>query len=216
MSVDIVQLYGPGMSYYLSNSNSNSEITDSFSTTSECSIPSSTTGSMASAISTPATSSYSVRKDNDDTKPTFPQANNLQSYSTSLMALQSSNEGLESRMTKLSNSVNGLNRDLLKLQRQVDSFYHESLTTWQADILTRLIEVAYARQRRKLPWGVAIGERETQDWEIVSRAYVNAAAKVSKKVLGQKLGLGTNYYEALRKYSEVSVLAIIMRGFPLM
>lgn len=129
-----------------------------------------------------------------------------QNYSASLAALQTSNEDLENKVSKLCSTTSGLNRDLLKLRRHVDSFHHECLSTWQADVLTRLIEVVYLKQRRKLPWGVVVGEHEAQGWDVVSRAYVTAANRISRKVLEQKLGLGAKYHEALKKYSEVSRL----------
>ena len=127
-----------------------------------------------------------------------------QSYSTSLAALQTSNEDLENKMCKLSAGTSRLNRDLLKLRRQVDSFHNECLSTWQADILTRLIEVVHIKQRRKLPWGIAVGKGESQDRELVSRAYVTAAGRIGRKVLEQKFNLGSKYHDALKRYNEVS------------
>lgn len=135
-----------------------------------------------------------------------------QNYSASLAALQTSNEDLENKVSKLCSTTSGLNRDLLKLRRHVDSFHHECLSTWQADVLTRLIEVVYLKQRRKLPWGVVVGEHEAQGWDVVSRAYVTAANRISRKVLEQKLGLGAKYHEALKKYSEVSRLRYTFFG----
>lgn len=147
-------------------------------------VPTDSTTSAASTIYTPSTTS-------------------LSNYSASLAALQTSNEDLENKVSKLCSTTSGLNRDLLKLRRHVDSFHHECLSTWQADVLTRLIEVVYLKQRRKLPWGVVVGEHEAQGWDVVSRAYVTAANRISRKVLEQKLGLGAKYHEALKKYSEI-------------
>lgn len=47
----------------------------------------------------------------------------------------------------------------------------------------------------------------------MSRAYVIAAERIGKKVLAQKLGLGSKYHDALRKYGEVSTFPYVFTDF---
>ena len=105
-------------------------------------------------------------------------------------------------MAKLQANTVRLKRELWLLQRHVKDFHHPLFENWEADILTRLIEIAHARQRRKLPGGVAIGEFTTAERETLSRAYGIAALQISLGTI-QKLGLSEKYHEAVMRYSEV-------------
>lgn len=106
-------------------------------------------------------------------------------------------------MVKLYNGTRLLGRDLARLQQHVRSFQHELLSTWQADILTRLIEVVYAMQGRRLPGDVAPWESRDVDRWTLSRAYSLGAEKITRYMLWRKLGLPMRYHHALRKYGEV-------------
>ncbi|KAJ5387605.1 hypothetical protein N7509_010146 [Penicillium cosmopolitanum] len=121
------------------------------------------------------------------------------------LALQASNNDLEARITHLRGKVNQLDREISVLSRHVKQFnHHPFLQTWQADLLTRLIEVAYVRQKNKLPDGVSIGETNTADREILSRAYSNAARRVKWGTL-DSLGLDIGHHDALQHYSDIAV-----------
>ncbi|OJJ47205.1 hypothetical protein ASPZODRAFT_1915830 [Penicilliopsis zonata CBS 506.65] len=140
----------------------------------------------------------------------------LTSYSLALAALESSNHDLEAKVSKIFSNLQDLQRDLSRVQRHALAFHHELLVTWQADILTRLIEVVYSYLGRKLPFGggahQTLPDDEQQappphpppDRELMTRAYVTAAERIQKHVLRRQLGLSARYHSALRKYSEVA------------
>lgn len=89
------------------------------------------------------------------------------------------------------------------LQRHVKDFRHPFFENWEADMLTRLIEIAHTKQYRKLAPGVVIGEDTIAERETLSRAYSNAAKKVRVETI-HKLGLSKEYHQALQRYDEVS------------
>ncbi|KAJ5173405.1 hypothetical protein N7492_005998 [Penicillium capsulatum] len=118
-------------------------------------------------------------------------------------ALQASNDDLQSRMSKLRTNVSLLDREILLLQRHVRDSHHPYLETWEADIITRLIEVAHTMQDRKLPEGLSIGMENAADVDLLSRAYSNAAKRIKHDTLG-KLGLqDQGYHDLLMSYHEV-------------
>ncbi|KAJ5755572.1 hypothetical protein N7533_005115 [Penicillium manginii] len=121
------------------------------------------------------------------------------------LALQASNNDLEARITHIRGNLNQLEREISVLSRHLKQYSHNPfLETWQADLLTRLIEVAYVRQTRKLPAGVSIGETNTAEREILSRAYSNAARRVHWSTL-DSLGLDVRHHDALQRYSDIAV-----------
>lgn len=101
-------------------------------------------------------------------------------------------------MAKLRINTGTLRDEISTLRTHLLCFQHDRLITWQADILTRLIEVVYERLGRTIPW------REETDIELASRAYLIAARRIDKATLRTKLGLHTRYWEALGKYPQVS------------
>lgn len=119
-----------------------------------------------------------------------------------LSSLDVSNAYLENYMNKIIVDVGGLERDLGLLELRVKNFHHPIRDTWEANILTRLIEVAHAKQTRKLPPGVAMREASTAERDILSRAYHVASKRVTLDTI-LKLGLTAEYYEALQRYPEV-------------
>jgi hypothetical protein len=96
-----------------------------------------------------------------------------------------------------------LKRELWLLQRHVKEFRHPLFENWEADMLTRLIEVAHVHQHKKLPSGVVIGESSFAEREEINHAYSIAAKAIRMSTL-RKLGLSENYHQALQRYSEVS------------
>ncbi|KAE8352525.1 hypothetical protein BDV28DRAFT_124207 [Aspergillus coremiiformis] len=164
MSADIVQLYGPGLSFYL------------------------TQGKPL------ARRDASVR----------PSNTSLRAYAATLKALHVSNDRLQSRAKKLSSNTARLELDVMKLQLHVKAFHEELLVTWQADILTRLVEVVYERSGWRLPGGITAHSHECMDQTKVSLMYRTAARKIKKETLESKFGLSVRYYLALQKYDEVA------------
>ncbi|KAJ5679181.1 hypothetical protein N7462_007425 [Penicillium macrosclerotiorum] len=118
-------------------------------------------------------------------------------------ALQATNDHIRRRIARLQASSTRLKRELLLLQRHVKEFNHPLFETWEADILTRLVEIAHAHQSRKMASGVAIGEDTTAERETLSRAYIIAAKRIREGTL-QKLGLSDRYHQALQRYDEVA------------
>ncbi|KAJ6126917.1 hypothetical protein N7523_002529 [Penicillium sp. IBT 18751x] len=122
----------------------------------------------------------------------------------SQFALKATNDCIQHRIAKLQVNTARLKRELWLLQRHIKNFNHPLYETWEADILTRLIEVAHAHQRRsKLQAGVAIGDTTAADRENLFHAYNTAAKHVRADTL-ERLGLGEKYCEALARYNEVA------------
>lgn len=119
------------------------------------------------------------------------------------LALQHSNENLESRITKIRSNVKKLEREVLALSRHIKDASSPFLGTWEADLLTRLIEVSYIRQTAKFPPGVSISETNFAERDVLSRAYSNAARRVKLTTI-LRLGLEEQHYEAVQNYSDVS------------
>lgn len=117
-------------------------------------------------------------------------------------ALQKLNRLIENRMEKLRINTTRLKRELWLLQRHVKEFRHPLFENWEADMLTRLIEVAYAFEYRKLPGGVVIGKETVSERENLTRAY-SLAARDIRLVTIRRLGLSDRYHEALQRYPEV-------------
>ncbi|KAE8371385.1 hypothetical protein BDV26DRAFT_298830 [Aspergillus bertholletiae] len=163
MNVDTVQLYGPGLSFYLAHAK-----------------PS--TGMDAPA----GLPNISLRR-----------------YSAALKALHASNEQLEGKAKQLNNNIIQLKLDVMEIQHDIKAFHGELLATWQADILTRLIEVVYERSGWKLPGGITTSSHEGMDEAKVTLMYRTAVRKIKKETLRERFGLSVRYYLALQKYDEV-------------
>ncbi|PKY01630.1 hypothetical protein P168DRAFT_321209 [Aspergillus campestris IBT 28561] len=158
---DIVQMYGPGMSFYRVGE-------------------------------TPL----------QDKPAAKPSESALRTYNASLDALHTSNQNLEHKMLKIRTGTLRLSLDLIQLEQRMHSLPSDMLITWQANVLTRLIEVIYERKRWKLPGAITVGDREHLAREDLNRVYSVAARKVRKEVL-KLFGLSVEYLQALQKYDEV-------------
>lgn len=126
-----------------------------------------------------------------------------QKYEIARLALQASNDDLQSRAEKMHFNAQRLKREITNLTRHINDFSSPLLETWEADILTRLIEIAHVRQLSKMPEGVAIRENTVSERDLISKAYCNAARRVKATTLF-KFGLDQSHYEALQRYPEVS------------
>ncbi|KAJ5318902.1 hypothetical protein MYU51_012489 [Penicillium brevicompactum] len=127
----------------------------------------------------------------------------FQSSDATHYALQRLNRLIENRMEKLRINTTRLKRELWLLQRHVKEFRHPLFENWEADMLTRLIEVAYAFEYRKLPGGVVIGKETVSERENLTRAY-SLAARDIRLITIRRLGLSDRYHEALQRYPEVA------------
>ncbi|KAF7593010.1 hypothetical protein BBP40_012169 [Aspergillus hancockii] len=163
MSVDIVQKYGPGLSYYL------------------------------------AQVKQSVKK---DTAANW-SSSSVRKFSATLKALHASNERLEASANKLCTDTIQLEFDLMKLQRHVQTFHGELLVTWQADTLTRLVEVVYERHGWKFPGGITPTSHGEMDQASLTLMYRTAARKIKRETLKRRFGLSVKYYLALQKYDDI-------------
>jgi hypothetical protein len=86
------------------------------------------------------------------------------------------------------------------------AFYGDLLVTWQADILTRLVEVIYENHGWRMPGGVLVGDHSDMDRDTLTRIYLTAAKKIKKETVTKKaVGLSAQYYSALQRYDEVSL-----------
>ncbi|GLB06611.1 hypothetical protein AtubIFM57258_001922 [Aspergillus tubingensis] len=193
MDVDILTLYGPGMSFYrsqiqLSSSKENGIVGKAkLSSLSVCQLQNiHQIGSWVYIVSA------------------APMLMSIQRYSSALESLNVSNQNLDHKMSMLRSNVFRLKTDLSKLQRHVRAFHNELLTTGQADTLTRLVEVVYERQNWKLPGGVAVGDHIHLSRERQSRILATAARRIRKPILRKNFGLSVQYYSALQRYDEVS------------
>lgn len=117
-------------------------------------------------------------------------------------ALHMSNESLACRLAKLKVNAGRLQRELFLLQRHIKEFQCPLFETYEADILTRLIDVAHAHQDKKMMGGTAISSESIAEREIISRAYINASKQVQEETI-EKLGLSSQHYQAIRRYEEV-------------
>lgn len=128
-----------------------------------------------------------------------------QRYTNTLKSLSASNEMLDTKIKELRSNTLRLRLDLMKFQRHMNGFNREFLVTWQADTLTRLIEVIYEGHGWRLPGGVTSRDHGVVNRERMSMMYGIAARKLKKETL-RALGLYERYYEALQKYDEVCQL----------
>ncbi|KAH3275509.1 hypothetical protein KXW55_006881 [Aspergillus fumigatus] len=129
----------------------------------------------------------------------------VERYSAALDALNASNHNLEYKLAKIQARNLRLKLDLMRLQRHITSFHHDLLATWEADILTCLIEVVYQRQGRKLPRGQDIDLRRL-DRKALSAMYTIAAGRIGRRALRGFFGLSQHYWLALQKYDEIAHL----------
>ncbi|EAU38060.1 conserved hypothetical protein [Aspergillus terreus NIH2624] len=126
-----------------------------------------------------------------------------QRYTNTLKSLSASNEMLDTKIKELCSNTLRLRLDLMKFQHHMNGFNREFLVTWQADTLTRLIEVIYEGHGWRLPGGVTSRDHGVVNRERMSMMYGIAARKLKKETL-RALGLYERYYEALQKYDEIT------------
>lgn len=117
--------------------------------------------------------------------------------------MQTTHSNIQHKVAKLQANSLRLKRELFLLHRHVKAFHHPLLETWEADMLTRLIEMVYTRQCLRLPGGISVGDVLFTERDLLSRAYNIAARRIRIDTLWS-LGLSDKYHEALKRYDEVS------------
>ncbi|KAL4754629.1 hypothetical protein BDW72DRAFT_200604 [Aspergillus terricola var. indicus] len=128
-----------------------------------------------------------------------------QRYCAALRELTLSNKLLEGKVKQLCSDSLRLTFDVTLLKRHMKAISGELLVTWQADILTRLVEVIYERHGWRMPGEVLVGDKYSLDRDTLSKIYVMAARKIKKETIMKKaVGLSEQYYLALQRYSEVA------------
>ncbi|KAJ5826281.1 hypothetical protein N7474_003419 [Penicillium riverlandense] len=125
-------------------------------------------------------------------------------YSRSHAMMQATNSNIQHKVAKLQVNSLRLKRELFLLHRHIKAFHHPLLETWEADMLTRLIEVVCTRQCLRLPGGISVGDALFVERDLLSRAYSIAARRIRIDALWS-LGLSDKYHEALKRYEEVAV-----------
>ncbi|KAL5051521.1 hypothetical protein BDW71DRAFT_55340 [Aspergillus fruticulosus] len=128
----------------------------------------------------------------------------LTRYCAALRELTISNKLLEGKVKALCSESLRLTFDVTLLKRHMRAFSGELLVTWQADILTRLVEVIYERHGWRMPGEVLVGDKYSLDRDTLSKIYVMAARKIKKETIMKKaVGLSEQYYLALQRYNQV-------------
>ncbi|KAL5338767.1 hypothetical protein BJX70DRAFT_398321 [Aspergillus crustosus] len=128
----------------------------------------------------------------------------LRRYCEALRELTTTNKLLETKVKLLCHESLRLKLDVTTLQCHMSAFGTDLLVTWQADILTRLVEVIYERHGWKMPGGVDVGDHEDLNRNALSTAYALAAKKVKPETVTKKaVGLPERYYLALQRYEEI-------------
>ncbi|CAL5868172.1 uncharacterized protein PFLUO_LOCUS2396 [Penicillium psychrofluorescens] len=118
--------------------------------------------------------------------------------------MQTTHSNIQHKVAKLQANSLRLKRELFLLHRHVKAFHHPLLETWEADMLTRLIEMVYTRQCLRLPGGISVGDVLFTERDLLSRAYNIAARRIRIDTLWS-LGLSDKYHEALKRYDEVTI-----------
>ncbi|KAI9371287.1 hypothetical protein BJX61DRAFT_534935 [Aspergillus egyptiacus] len=135
------------------------------------------------------------------------EESSLRKYCVALRELTTTNKLLESRVRHLCSQSLELNHDITRLNHHMTAFNGDLLATWQADILTRLVEVIYEKHGWKMPGGLLVGDHDDLDRDVLSGTYAMAARKVKKETVTEKtVGLSEKHYLALRRYDAVSQL----------
>ncbi|KAJ5549915.1 hypothetical protein N7461_004613 [Penicillium sp. DV-2018c] len=137
----------------------------------------------------------------------------LKSTDATHYALQTLNKHIERRLAKVQANTVRLKRELWLLQRHIKEFRHPLFENWEADLLTRLIEVAHAQQYQKAPSGLVLGRPTFAEREHLTQTYISAARGIRLGTL-RKLGLSEKYHQALQRYSEVSAVDLALRTLP--
>lgn len=111
------------------------------------------------------------------------------------------NHQIETQMARMNRDIGDFMSELDQLESHINELNHPKLLSWQADIITRLIEVAHSKEPN-LSSSSLLLTAHYLDHETMSRGYSLAARKISLETLC-KFGLGEQHYEVLRRYDEV-------------
>lgn len=117
------------------------------------------------------------------------------------------NKLLENKVKQLCSESVRLNLDVSIVKQYMSTVHGELLVTWQADTLTRLVEVIYERHGWRMPGEILVGDHDNLDRDTLSKVYVMAAKKIKKETVTRKaVGLSEPYYLALQRFDKVGIL----------
>ncbi|KAJ5089793.1 hypothetical protein N7532_008477 [Penicillium argentinense] len=103
-------------------------------------------------------------------------------------------------MLQVRQKLAGLQQDIAGLSHAVrGEIEHPQMDTWEANTLTRLIDVIHHCNYRTLP---PLRWPEGHELDDSDFAYCTVARRIERRMLYQ-LGLGNAYYDRLRHYAEV-------------
>ncbi|KAJ5792497.1 uncharacterized protein N7503_008475 [Penicillium pulvis] len=115
--------------------------------------------------------------------------------------LSFTNHQIEAQMARMNSNIGDFMSELDQLESHINELNHPKLLSWQADIVTRLIEVAHSKEPN-LSSSSLLLTAHYLDHETMSRGYSLAARKISLETM-RKFGLGEQHYEVLRRYDEL-------------
>lgn len=125
--------------------------------------------------------------------------------SSTLEALEASNNSIQTAMFNLRLNAQSLEEEVTVFESHYLELRNPNSETWEADILTRLIEIAHTIMGQKLGTDAAIHAGQgTDEREVVNRAYVEASKRISQATL-RILGLEEDwYYEEVQRFPRVT------------
>ncbi|KAF7715555.1 Uncharacterized protein PECH_003630 [Penicillium ucsense] len=117
-----------------------------------------------------------------------------------IRALHASNEILELKITQLKANASRLKREIQLLERHFKRFEIPFFERWEADVITRLIEVASIHQSetQHIEAIKQMGNRE-----LLTRAYIMGSKCIHESTV-YELGLTDQHYQTLLAYEDVA------------
>ncbi|KAJ5759568.1 hypothetical protein N7520_006724 [Penicillium odoratum] len=112
--------------------------------------------------------------------------------------LSFTNNLLTTSMDRVSGSVADMMSEVAELERGLKNLNHPLLAAWEADVLTRFIEVAHASEPRLQPnsYLLRVGRLTREEY---SRGFTFAARRISEQTM-LNLGLGPEHFAMIREY----------------
>ncbi|KAJ6096492.1 hypothetical protein N7486_007238 [Penicillium sp. IBT 16267x] len=115
--------------------------------------------------------------------------------------LSFTNQQISAQMDRTKRNIGDFMGELEQLEAHVKDLHHPLVVNWEADIITRLIEVAHSKEPNLSSNSLLMTARNL-DRETMSRGYSLAAKKISFETI-RKFGLREQHYEVLRRYDEL-------------
>ncbi|KAJ5643346.1 uncharacterized protein N7484_005853 [Penicillium longicatenatum] len=115
--------------------------------------------------------------------------------------LSFTNHQIADQMDRVNCGIGEFMGELEQLETHIKDLNHPLLLGWEADIITRLIEVAHSKEPNLSSSSILLTAHYL-DRETMSRGYSLAARKISLETL-HKFGLREQHHEVLRRYDEL-------------